>query len=147
VIAAARGEVWRLVSDPHHLPRWWPKVTRVEDVYERERGAGSRWTEVLETASGRGVRAEFRCRRSREPDEYEWEQEIEDTPFAKVFKTSVTTVALDDADGGTRVTLQLDQDLRGLSVLGGFMMKRASRDQLEAALDGLERALAGDGDG
>jgi carbon monoxide dehydrogenase subunit G len=122
-------------------------VTRVEDVYERERGAGSRWTEVLETASGRGVRAEFRCRRSREPDEYEWEQEIEDTPFAKVFKTSVTTVALDDADGGTRVTLQLDQDLRGLSVLGGFMMKRASRDQLEAALDGLERALAGDGDG
>jgi carbon monoxide dehydrogenase subunit G len=93
------------------------------------------------------VRAEFRCRRSREPDEYEWEQEIEDTPFAKVFKTSVTTVALDDADGGTRVTLQLDQDLRGLSVLGGFMMKRASRDQLEAALDGLERALAGDGDG
>jgi hypothetical protein len=45
------------------------------------------------------------------------------------------------------VTLQLDQDLRGLSVLGGFMMKRASRDQLEAALDGLERALAGDGDG
>jgi uncharacterized protein YndB with AHSA1/START domain len=147
VIAAPRGEVWRLVSDPHHLPRWWPKVTRVEDVYERERGAGSRWTEVLETASGRGVRAEFRCRRSREPDEYEWEQEIEDTPFAKVFKTSVTTVALDDADGGTRVTLQLDQDLRGLSVLGGFMMKRASRDQLEAALDGLERALAGDGDG
>jgi uncharacterized protein YndB with AHSA1/START domain len=147
VIAAPRGEVWRLVSDPHHLPRWWPKVTRVEDVYERERGAGSRWTEVLETASGRGVRAEFRCRRSREPDEYEWEQEIEDTPFAKVFKTSVTTVALDDADGGTRVTLQLDQDLRGLSVLGGFMMKRASRDQLEAALDGLERALAGDADG
>jgi hypothetical protein len=45
------------------------------------------------------------------------------------------------------VTLQLDQDLRGLSVLGGFMMKRASRDQLDAALDGLEQALVKDGGG
>jgi uncharacterized protein YndB with AHSA1/START domain len=141
VIAADRGAVWRLVSDPHHLPRWWPKVARVEDVYERDRGAGTRWTEVLSTASGKGVRAEFRCRRSREPDQYEWEQEIEDTPFAKVFKTSVTTVTLDDEAGGTRVTLELDQQLSGMSRLGGFMVKRASTEQLEEALDGLEDAL------
>jgi uncharacterized protein YndB with AHSA1/START domain len=139
VIAADRGALWRIVSDPHHLPRWWPKVSRVEDVYERERGAGTRWTNVLETASGRGVRAAFRCRRSREPDEYEWEQEIEDTPFAKVFKTSVTTVRLSDEEGGTCVTLELDQDLRGMSRLGGFMVKRASGDQLEGALSRLEQ--------
>lgn len=141
MIAADRGAVWRIVSDPHHLPRWWPKVSRVEDVYERERGAGTRWTEVLETASGKGVRAAFRCRRSREPDEYEWEQEIEDTPFAKVFKSSVTTVSLADEAEGTRVTLALDQDLRGMSRLGGFMIKRASTEQLDGALDGLEGAL------
>lgn len=140
-MAADRGAVWRVVSDPHHLPRWWPKVTRVEDVYERERGAGTRWTNVLETASGKGVRAAFRCRRSREPDEYEWEQEIEDTPFAKVFRSSVTTVSLDDEGNGTRVTLELDQDLRGLSRLGGFMVKRASGEQLDGALSGLEDAL------
>lgn len=145
VIAADRNAVWRVVADPHHLPRWWPKVARVEDVYERERGAGTRWTEVLETASGKGVRAEFRCRRSREPDEYEWEQEIEDTPFAKVFKTSVTTVSLADADDGTRVTLVLDQDLRGLSRFGGFMVRRASGDQLDRALAGLEEALGARG--
>ena len=147
VIAADRGAVWRLVSDPHHLPRWGPKVSRGEDVDERERGAGTRWTEVLETASGKGVRAEFRCRRSREPDQYEWEQEIEDTPFAKVFKSSVTTVSLDDEDEGTRVTLELDQDLRGMSRLGGFMVKRASTDQLDDALDGLEDALGKPADG
>ena len=141
VIAADRGAVWRVVSDPHHLPRWWPKVTRVEDVYERERGAGTRWTEVLETASGKGVRALFRCRRSREPEDYEWEQEIEDTPFAKVFKSSVTTVSLGDDEDGTRVTLELAQDLRGLSRFGGFMVKRASGEQLDRALDNLERAL------
>ena len=141
MIAADRNSVWRVVADPHHLARWWPKVARIEDVYERERGAGTRWTEVLETASGKGVRAAFRCRRSREPEEYEWEQEIEDTPFAKVFKTSVTTVSLADADSGTRVTLALSQDLRGLSRFGGFMVRRASGDQLERALDGLEQAV------
>ena len=141
VIDADRGAIWRVISDPHHLPRWWPKVARVEDVYERERGAGTRWTEVLETASGKGVRAEFRCRRSREPEEFEWEQEIEATPFAKVFKSSVTTVSLGDDAGGTRVTLELAQDLRGLSRFGGFMVRRASGDQLERALDGLEQAL------
>jgi uncharacterized protein YndB with AHSA1/START domain len=141
VIAADRGAVWRVVADPHHLPRWWPKVARVEDVYERERGAGTRWTEILETASGKGVKAEFRCRRSREPELYEWEQEIEDSPFAKVFKTSVTRVGLDPESDGTRVTLELEQELRGLSRLGGFMVRRASGDQLDAALDGLEAAL------
>jgi uncharacterized protein YndB with AHSA1/START domain len=141
VIAADRDAVWRIVADPHHLPRWWPKVTRVEDVYEHERGPGTRWTNVLETASGKGVKAEFRCRRSREPEEYEWEQEIEDTPFAKVFTSSVTTVTLDDEGDGTRVTLELDQDLRGMSRLGGFMVKRASGDQLDGALDGLADAL------
>jgi uncharacterized protein YndB with AHSA1/START domain len=145
VIAADRDAVWRVVSDPHHLPRWWPKVARVEDVDERERGAGTRWTEVLETSSGKGVRAEFRCRRAREHEELEWEQEIEDTPFAKVFKTSVTTISLDDAPDGTRVTLELDQDLRGLSVLGGFMVKRASGDQLEGALNGLQTVLGESG--
>jgi uncharacterized protein YndB with AHSA1/START domain len=141
VIAADRGAVWRVIADPHHLPRWWPKVARIEDVYERERGPGTRWTEVLETASGKGVRAGFRCRRSREPEEYEWEQEIEDTPFAKVFKTSITTVSLEDDAGGTRVTLELDQDLRGLSRLGGFMIKRASSEQLDGALERLESVL------
>ena len=143
VIAAGRGDVWRVVADPHHLPRWWPKVARVEDVYEVERGPGTRWTEVLETASGKGVRAEFRCRRAREPEEYEWEQEIEDTPFAKVFTSSITTVSLDDDEGGTRVTLQLAQDLRGLSRLGGFMIKRASAEQLDEALNRLESSLVG----
>jgi uncharacterized protein YndB with AHSA1/START domain len=140
-LADPPAAVWATVGDPTQLARWWPKVARIEDVYERERGPGTRWTEVLETASGKGVRAGFRCRRSREPEEYEWEQEIEDTPFAKVFKSSITTVSLDDDAGGTRVTLELDQDLRGLSRLGGFMIKRASSEQLDGALERLESVL------
>jgi uncharacterized protein YndB with AHSA1/START domain len=143
VIAADRRAVWDVVADPHHLARWWPKVARVEDVQERERGAGTRWTEVLTTASGKGVRAEFRCVRSREPEQYSWEQEIEGSPFAKVFKSSVTTLELEEDPGGTRVTIELEQQLRGLSRLGGFMLRRASGEQVDDALDGLEQALGG----
>jgi uncharacterized protein YndB with AHSA1/START domain len=145
VVPAGRRAVWDVVSDPHHLARWWPKVTRVEDVLPRERVTGTRWTEVLETASGRGVRAEFRCRYAREPEECSWEQEIEGSPFEKVFKTSVTTVSLADRGDSTEVAIELDQELRGMSRLGGFMVRRASGQQLEAALDGLERAFGAGG--
>jgi uncharacterized protein YndB with AHSA1/START domain len=143
VILAERPRVWRVISDPYHLVRWWPRVVRVEGVQERRRGAGTLWTKVLETRSGRGVRADFRCLFSTEPESYAWEQQVEDSPFAKVFRSSVTTITLDDAGGGTSVTIEADQRLRGLSRLGGFMISRATRAQLEEALDGLEQALEG----
>jgi uncharacterized protein YndB with AHSA1/START domain len=141
VIAADRRSVWDVVSDPYHRTRWWPKVSRVEDVHERARGSGTQWTEVLTTASGKGVRAEFRCLWSRDLEGLAWEQKIEGTPFAKVLKSSVTQVALSDSAPGTQVTLEADQKLRGMSRLGGFMLRRATGAQLDEALDGLEQAV------
>jgi uncharacterized protein YndB with AHSA1/START domain len=141
VILAPRSAVWRVVSDPYHLSRWWPRVTRVEGVQERKRGAGTVWTKVLETKSGRTVRADFRCLYSKEPSSYAWEQEVDDTPFEKVFRSAVTRIELSDADGGTRVNLETQQRLRGLARFGGFMIKRASTTQLENALEGLDRAV------
>lgn len=141
MIAADRRDVWRIVADPYHLARWWPKVTRVENVYERKRGSGTQWTKVLETAAGKGVRADFRCLYSRENEAYSWEQEIVGSPFAKVLHSAVTTIELSDVDGGTRVKLKVDQRLRGMSRLGGFMLRRATARQLDEALDGLDRAV------
>lgn len=141
VIAADRRSVWELVSDPYHRTRWWPKVSRVEDVHDRARGSGTRWTEILTTASGKGVRAEFRCLWSRDLEGLAWEQKIEGTPFAKVLRRSVTQVALADSGPGTHVTLEADQKLRGMSRLGGFMLRRATGTQLDEALDGLEQAV------
>lgn len=143
VIAADRGSVWRVVSDPWQLSRWWPKVTRVEDVRERRRGSGTQWTKVLETKAGKGVRADFRCLYAREGEAYSWEQEVEGSPFARVLASSVTTVGLADAQGGTRVTLEQEQRLKGMSRLGGFMLRRATGEQLKEALGGLQRAIAG----
>jgi uncharacterized protein YndB with AHSA1/START domain len=147
VIPAPRADIWEVVSDPYHLPRWWPNVARVEGVYERKGGSDSQWTKVFETRSGKSVRADFRCRYSRTGEAYGWEQEVVGSPFAKYLRSAVTEISLADADGGTRVEIETDQRLRGISRFGGGrMLKRATGRQLEEALDALERSFTpGDG--
>ena len=78
-IAAPPSALWEMVGDPHHLPRWWPRVERVEDV------GGGAFTEVMRTARRPLVRADFRVVDSREPERRAWEQELEGTPFERVF--------------------------------------------------------------
>ena len=139
--------VWKVVSDPYHLTRWWPKVARVEGVQERRRGTGTLWTKVLRTQSGRDVRADYRCLYSKEPSSYAWEQEIDDSPFAKVFRSAVTRIELEPAQGGTQVTIEANQKLRGMSRLGGFMVRRATAAQLDEALTSLQQLFSSDDDG
>ena len=142
VIPAPRTDVWGVVSDPYHLPRWWPSVTRVEGVHERKGGSGSQWTKVFETQAGKSVRADFRCRYSRAPEAYGWEQEIPGSPFEKYLRSAVTEIALSDADGGTLIEIETDQRLRGISRFGGGpMLRRATGRQLDEALDTLERSF------
>jgi uncharacterized protein YndB with AHSA1/START domain len=145
-IAAERDRIWDLVSDPHSLPRWWPRTVRVEDV-RNAAGKRAHWTAVLGTERGTGVRADFRCTGATEGVRYAWEQEVEGTPFERILKASKLEIGLDRGDGGTRVTLTSDESLRGLSRLGSTMMRGASRRRLEEALEGIERALVGDEDG
>lgn len=142
MIEASPGDVWRLVSDPHSLPRWWPRTSRVENVERRGSGRRSQWTKVLETAEGRGVRADFRCLSSAENERYVWEQELEGTPFARHLRASRIEIALRPGDGGTQVDLSSVQTLKGLSRLGSPMMRRGQGEILDEALDGIERALA-----
>ena len=56
-----RERVWALVSDPHHLPRWWPRAMRVEDVTQAKRASARGGPRVLGTERGKGVRADYRC--------------------------------------------------------------------------------------
>jgi uncharacterized protein YndB with AHSA1/START domain len=141
VIAAPRERVWELVSDPHHLPRWWPRALRVEDVRTVQGARRSRWTTVLGTKRGRGVRADYRCSAATDGERYEWEQEIDGTPFEKILRFAALEIQLHGRDGETSVTLASRERLRGLSRLGSPMMRRATRRRLDEALDGIERAL------
>lgn len=112
---------------------------RVEGV--EGSGAGAQWTKVLGTAEGRGVRADFRCTESAEGERYAWGQQLEGTPFERHLRRYEVVVALQDAGEGTEVSLTAAQALRGLSRLGGPMMRRGQGSLLEEALDGIERAL------
>ena len=140
-IAAPVGEVWKLVSDPYALPRWWPRTTRVENVDRKGGGRRSQWTKVLATAEGRGVRADYRCVSAAENERYVWEQQLENSPFAKHLKDSRVEIRLRQRDGGTEVSLTEEQSLRGMSKLGSPLMRRARGEALNEALDGIERAL------
>ncbi len=136
-VAAPAGEVWELLSDPHHLPRWWPRVARVEAV---ERDA---FTEVLASRRGRQVRADFTVV---EADEralvLRWAQQIEGTPFARVLSAAETELRLQPNGRATDVTIELRQALKGLFPhLGANRIRRAARATLDEALDGLERIV------
>ena len=141
VVAAPPDAVWSLVSDPFNLPRWWPRAARVENVESRPGGTRTAWTKVLETAEGRGVRADFRCVGSTEGRRYAWEQQLAETPFERHLRSSELEIILTPADGDTEVELTSRQVLRGLSRLGSPMMSRGQGAILVEALDGIERAL------
>jgi uncharacterized protein YndB with AHSA1/START domain len=136
-------EVWRLVSDPYNLPRWWPRTSRVESVDRKPEGRRSQWTKVLETAEGRGVRADFRCLSSAEGERYVWEQQLAGTPFERHLRRSVVEIGLRTEGDGTAVSLRSEQKLRGMSRLGSPMMRGGQGKILDQALDGIERALGG----
>lgn len=131
-------DLWELIDDPHHLPRWWPRVARVEDV------EADAFTEVFGTRRGRLVRADFDVV-SRDPDAHvlRWAQRIEGTPFERVLSSAETQVqlsALPELPGATRVTIELRHAMRGVFArLGGPLARRAATATLEEALDGLER--------
>jgi uncharacterized protein YndB with AHSA1/START domain len=140
VIQAPVEAVWSVISDPYHMPRWWPRVSRVENV-QGTGGGRARWTAVLGTETGRGVRADYRCVSAAENERYLWEQEVADTPFERILKAARTEIRLRPSDGDTEVVLQLTQALRGLSRLGSQWMRRATGRTLSEALEGLQRAL------
>jgi uncharacterized protein YndB with AHSA1/START domain len=138
-VAAARGEVWSLVSDPYNLPRWWPRAQRVEAV--EGKGEGAQWTLVLGTAEGRGVRADFVCTAAVEGERFAWEQQIPGTPFERHLRRAGLEIALAPGGEGAEVTLNAIQSMRGISRLGGPLMRRGQGAVLDEALDGIGRAL------
>ena len=138
-LEAPTDEVWAVVADPHHLPRWWPRAARVEDV------SGDRWTMVLATTKGRNVRADYRIVASEPPRRRRFAQELEGSPFERLLRSSEVEIELAETEqgSGTEVTLELAQKLRGASRLGGFMFRGAAKRTLDEALESLERAVVG----
>ena len=134
-VAAPRDRVWDLVSDPFHLPRWWPSTARVEDA------TALAWTSVLKTPRGATVRADFTRTDYDPPRRIGWRQELEESPFERVFSSAETAIRLDsESDSATRVELTTAERLRGRYRLGGWVVRRAARRRLDEALAGIAEA-------
>lgn len=136
-IDASPQQLWDVLGDPHHLPRWWPRVNRVEAVESHA------FTEVLRSAKGKTVRADFDLVDIVTGQRIVWAQKVENTPFAKVLKSAETEVSISRAgDHATEVTVEMRQALQGfLARLGGHLVRRAAGSTIEEALDGLERIV------
>ena len=134
-VRAAPEEVWRLVSDPEHLPRWWPGVRRVEDVQ------GGGWTTVLTSPKGKTVRADYSLVEHQSERRVVWRQEVEESPFERILRSSHTELDVSPGDGGTRVSLTIRHRPRGFARLGTVQMRMATVRLVEGALEGLADLL------
>ncbi len=138
VIDGPPEAVWAVVSDPHHFPRWWPGVDRVEGV------ADDRFTEVHTTRKGRAMRMDFRVLESEPRSDGSaklvFEQELPGSPWERFLTESLTEIVLAPHARGTEVTLSQSQKLRGYSRAGGgVFFRRAMGRRLAEALEGLDR--------
>jgi uncharacterized protein YndB with AHSA1/START domain len=130
-VPGPQAEVWELLSDPHHQPRWWPGVERMESV------GGDGFTQVLKTKRGKPIRADFAISALQPPVMAVWEQQLPGTPFARVLSESVIQLNLEPVAYGTVVTLSHRLRPRGYSRTGGFLLRRDTTKQLDRLLDGI----------
>jgi uncharacterized protein YndB with AHSA1/START domain len=136
-VPAAVEEVWRTVGDPRRLPEWWPGVERVEDVSSRA------WTLVLGSPRGKAVRADYTLVDAEPPRRLRWRQQLEESPFERLLSESSTDLELEPRSGGsTALRLTARLRLRGISRLGWVQVRRATRRQLDAALDALSERFS-----
>jgi len=134
-VGAAHDEIWAIVADPHHMPRWWPRLKRVEGV------ADDGFTQVLATNKGSSVRADFRILEC-SPPRMRWAQELAGSPFERILAVSETEIRLERDGERTRVIVSRDQRLRGIARFGAFMVNRAAGRQLDDALDALDALVS-----
>jgi uncharacterized protein YndB with AHSA1/START domain len=143
LIQAPPERAWEVVSDPHHLPRWWPRTVRVEDV-RLEEGEPVGWTKVLGTESGTRVRADYRRTEAGRSHVFAWAQELAGGPFERILRSAEVEIRIEAEGTATRVEVWSAERLRGLSRLGSPLMRAAARRRLDEALENLERALVGE---
>jgi uncharacterized protein YndB with AHSA1/START domain len=134
-VASPPDAVWAVVGDPHHLPRWWPRVERVESV------DADAWTCVMRTDRGNVVRADYKLLADEAGRRREWAQQLAGSPFERLLREHRTAVTLAGGPEGTAVELTVVSKGRGTARLGGFMMRRAQRRQLDEALASLSEVV------
>jgi uncharacterized protein YndB with AHSA1/START domain len=134
-IDATPETVWYWVADGGRLVSWWPRAERAEDVQ------GGRFTLVLRSSRGVPVRVDGRVSQSRREQLQRWEQELDDTPFAKAMRRSAVELRIEPAEGErSLVTVTVERDLVQRGLTAGMLGRRAARRYANELLTGLRRA-------
>ena len=103
-VEAPAADVWKLVSDPYNLPRWWPRT-----------GGWRTWTARGRQAQPAGPRcwrppragraADFRCISSAEGERYVGSSRSRGLRSSATCAASRVEIELRRGDGGTEVSL------------------------------------------
>lgn len=137
ILGATPDKVYDVISDPSRLSDWWPRVIRVEDIAGRSGAERTRWTCVLGADSGRMLRLDYRCSGATRPERYEWEHELEGTPYAAHLARQAVQARISERAEGSEISLTTVNSLRGTARIAGFSMKKGQRDLLDEALESL----------
>jgi hypothetical protein len=95
------------------------------------------WSTVLASPRGRDVRADWRLCVDEAGQRRRWAQELEGSPFARLFERHEVEVQL----AGSKVTIEIEQKVRGWARLAPFIVRRAAKKVADEALDGLQAIL------
>ena len=98
-IRAPAERIWELVTDPHSLPRWWPRAQRVEEASDEA------WTLVLASDRGKPVRADYTRTVAEPPALVEWRQELAETPFERLLSEARVRIRIDGGPGESTVEI------------------------------------------
>ncbi len=110
---------------------------RVEDVAGRPGTERTRWTCVLGADSGRLLRLDYRCTGATRPGRYEWEHELEGTPYESHLARQTFEARIAPEGEGTEIRLTTVNSLRGSAKIAGFSMKKGQRELIDDALESL----------
>jgi hypothetical protein len=72
-----------------------------------------------------------------------WRQEVDESPFERILASSTTEIALEPSEGGTRVTVSLDQRPRGWARFAPLQFRGAGKRQVQGAVEGLDAVFGG----
>lgn len=133
---ASPADVWHMVCDGSRVAAWWPRAERAEDVQ------GGVFTLVLRSNRGVAVRTDWSVERSRKQRLQRWEQQLANTPFAKALLQSAVEVRIEPTDdGGARVTVAVERELKQKGMFAARLGRKASDEQAGMALRGLLELL------
>ncbi|HNH86537.1 MAG TPA: hypothetical protein PLE93_05500, partial [Solirubrobacterales bacterium] len=75
------------------------------------------------------------------PERYEWEHELEGTPYESHLARQAIEARIAGDGEGSQVSLTSTNVLRGTAKIAGFSMKKGQRELLDEALESLAETL------